>query len=103
MTPRHSRSFALLWAVNRGRGRVMKARGMVGGATLVAALIVVFVCGGAAFGQNDPNKRGDDSGPAVRYDVSPPLSAMAAGVAPEPDKKEKEKKKAGRIPLPGVS
>jgi hypothetical protein len=83
----------------------MKARAMVGGATLVAALVVVFVCGGAAFGQNEPNKTGDDSGPAVQYDVSPPLSVMAAGVAPEPDKKEekKEKKKAGRIPLPGVS
>ena len=75
---------------------------MVGGAALVAALVVVFVCGGAAFGQNDPSKQGDDSGPAVQYDVSPPLSAMAVGVAPEPDKK-KEKKKAGRIPLPGVS
>ena len=82
----------------------MKARGMVGGGTLVAALVVVFVCGGAAFGQNDPSKKGDDSGPAVQYDVSPPLSVMAAGVAPAPDKKEKkEKKKAGRIPLPGVS
>ena len=82
----------------------MKARGIVGGATLAAALVVVFACGGAAFGQNDPNKRGDDSGPAVQYDVSQPLSAMAAGVAPEPDKTEKkEKKKAGRIPLPGVS
>src|SRR5438094_965732 len=57
----------------------MKARGIVGGATLAAALVVVFVCGGAAFGQNDPNKRGDDSGPAVQYDVSQPLSAECSG------------------------
>src|SRR5919197_1936231 len=79
----------------------MKARGMVGGAAVGVAFVVVLVCGGAALAQN---KQPNDSGPAVQYDLSAPLSELAVGVTPEPDKKEKkEKKKAGQLPVHGGS
>jgi hypothetical protein len=78
----------------------MKSRGMLGGTALVAVLAAVLVCGGSAFGKStQPN----DTGPAVHHDVSAPLTDLAVGVTPEPDKKEKEKKKDGRLPLHGGS
>jgi hypothetical protein len=75
----------------------MKIRGLLG----VAASVVLLVCGGAAFAKNG---QPDDSGPAVQYDVSAPLTQLAIGVTPEPDKKDKkEKKKAGMLPVRGGS
>jgi hypothetical protein len=82
----------------------MRARGIVGGATLAAAVVALLICGGGAALAQGQGKQADDSGPAVQYDVSAPLTELAVGVAPEPDKKEKkEKKKAGQLPLPGSS
>jgi hypothetical protein len=79
----------------------MKSSGMLGCAAVGVVLIVLLVCGGAALAQN---KQPDDSGPAVQYDLSAPLTELAVGVTPAPDKKEKkEKKKAGQLPLRGVS
>src|SRR5262249_8925723 len=74
----------------------MKARGMLVGAVLVA----VFICGGAALAKNT---QPDDSGPAVQYDTSAPLTQLAIGVTPAPDKKDKKEKKAGQLPLHGSS
>jgi hypothetical protein len=79
----------------------MKTRGMVSAAAAGVVLVVVLVCVGAAFAQA---KQPDDSGAAVQYDVSAPLTELAVGVTPEPDKKEKrEKKKAGMLPVHGGS
>jgi hypothetical protein len=78
----------------------MRFRGLVSGGALVV-VVVLLVCGGAAFAKNSPP---DDSGPAVQSDVSPPLTQLAIGVTPEPDKKDKkEKKKDGMLPLHGGS
>ena len=79
----------------------MKTRSMVGGAALAAVMVALLVGGGAAFAQP---RQPDDSGAAVQHDVSAPLSELAAGVAPEPDRKEKkEKKKEGMLPIHGGS
>ena len=78
----------------------MKSRGMLGGAAVVVVVVAVFVCGGGAFAQS---KQPNDSGPAVHSDASAPLTQMDIGVTPEPDKKDKEKKKDGRLPLHGSS
>src|SRR5881398_3504087 len=79
----------------------MKSRGMVAVTAVAVALVAVLVSGGAALARNNqPN----DSGPAVQHDLSAPLTQLAIGVTPEPDKKEKnEKKKAGRLPIQGGS
>jgi hypothetical protein len=69
---------------------------MLGGAAVGFVLIVVLVCGGGAFAQS---KQPNDSGPAVQHDVSAPLTQLALGVTPAPDKNEKEKKKDGRLPI----
>src|SRR5437868_2336494 len=76
----------------------MGIRGLVGGGALVT-LVLLLVCGGAAFARSGPP---DDSGPAVQHDLSAPLTQLAVGVTPEPDKKDKkEKKKAGMLPVSG--
>jgi hypothetical protein len=74
----------------------MKARGML----VAVAVVAVLVFGGGAVAKSS---QPDDSGPAVQQDVSAPLADLAVGVTPEPDKKEKEKKKDGRLPLHGGS
>jgi hypothetical protein len=79
----------------------MRSRGIFGGTAVVLVLVALLVCGGAAFAKD---KQQDDSGPAVQYDVSAPLTELAVGVTPEPDQKEKkEKKKEGMLPVHGGS
>src|SRR6478672_5788024 len=79
----------------------MKTNGMRAGAAVTVMLVAVLVCGGAALAKSP---QPDDSGAAVQHDVSAPLTQLSAGIAPEPDKKEKrEKKKAGMLPLHGSS
>jgi hypothetical protein len=78
----------------------MRSRGMLGGAAVAVVLAAALVCGGGAFATS---KQPNDSGPAVQSDVSQPLTQLSVGVVPEPDKKEKEKKKDGRLPLHGSS
>jgi hypothetical protein len=79
----------------------VRTRGAVGAVAVGALLVVLLACGGAAFAQN---KQPDDSGPAVQYDLSAPLTQLGVGVTPEPDKKDKkEKKKAGMLPVHGGS
>ena len=60
----------------------MRSRGIFGGTAVVLVLVALLVCGGAAFAKD---KQQDDSGPAVQYDVSAPLTELAVGVTPEPD------------------
>ena len=73
----------------------MRTRGIVGVAAVGVVLTALLFCGGAAFAK----AKTDDSGPAVHNDVSAPLSQLAIGVTTEPDKKEKEKKKDGMLPI----
>ena len=72
---------------------------MVGGTVVAAFLIALLVGGAAAFAGKTPL---NDSGAALHHDVSAPLTELAVGVTPEPDKKEKkEKRKEGMLPIHG--
>ena len=79
----------------------MKSKGLAGGTAAAVVLVALLVCGGAAFAKG---KQQDDSGAAVRYDVSAPLAELAQGVSPAPDRKDKkEKRKEGMLPVHGGS